>query len=200
MKSLLVAALLIAGCASVPSSPYSAARGSTVKVETATGLGTGVVLNDKCVLTAAHVIDQPVQTITTDSGKAFVTHTLTAENVIDVAVVCADTPLDAKPVTIRSTDLTQYEAIFTIGYPLGLSKIMSSGFYDSGEQMTLNVAPGNSGGGIFDAQSRYVGFVDTLSLYQIDANRVPVYHLSQMVTTTTITRFLSAHGVAYLSD
>lgn len=200
MKSLLVAALLLAGCASVPSSPYSAARGSTVKVETATGLGTGVVLTDKCVLTAAHVVDQPVQTITTDSGKQFVMHTLALDNIIDVAVVCADTQLDAKPVTLRSTDLNQYEAIFTIGFPLGLSKVMSSGFFDSGEQMTMTVAPGNSGGGIFDYRSRYVGFVDTLSLYRVDENRIPVYHLSQMVTAKTIAEYLTAQHIAYTSD
>src|ERR1700674_4437658 len=169
---LMVVAGLFLGCVAVPtgSTVWLKARSETVLLEDMVGSrGTGVVVNPKCVLMAAHVADRPVMQVTTASGTIYSATVVVYDGDKDVAVVCADKVLDAPAVTFGPT-AAPYSPVFTIGFPVGLRYVLTTGLMQMGNIMTVPCAPGNSGGGVFNNEGNYVGFADAIVVYpHIDA-------------------------------
>jgi S1-C subfamily serine protease len=197
MKALILLILFVAGCASIPTGPdFLAARASTVFISTSDGLGTGVALNAHCVLTVAHVADEEVSA-TTDKGTVYRMTRRAEDEDKDIAVVCSEAMLDAPAVRIRRTMPDTYAPIYSIGYPLGADKILTEGRYQGTDRMSVPLAPGNSGGGIFDGQQRLVGLADALSLYPVGNVPVPFTHMTIMVTSTDIQAFLTGNHIDY---
>src|SRR6266404_5660837 len=141
---LICVAAAITGCATQPMSNdvYSAAQTSTVLIRTSTGLGTGVVINDKCVLTVAHVADEDtVEFLDWKQRVTTVTRT-THDEEKDIAVVCGNASLDLPPVSLRSTMPQRYAEVFTIGNPLKNVNVLTTGRYQLNGIITAQTAPG----------------------------------------------------------
>ncbi len=207
MKAFVLAILLLAGCASIPNDTdmFMRARGSTVHIQAknskgvADGAGTGVVVNANCVLTAAHVLqDETEFRIETDKGDYWYANDMDAiiDKDIDVGVLCTAFKLDAPPVRIASKMPALYSRVFTIGYPLNYSKVMTEGRYMGNALVTAQAGPGNSGGGVF-SDDLYIGFCDTIAMYRADYGVLGFPHLEGIVEIDQIRAFLDAHHIAY---
>jgi len=100
----LLLVMMSQGCTTSPpktANPYMQARATTVLVNNLKGsIGTGNVVNDKCVLTAAHVADQDIVDLVTASDKEFIAMRVAHDEAEDIAVVCTTVALDSPPVSI----------------------------------------------------------------------------------------------------
>lgn len=194
MRALICLILLLAGCAGMQTTPdFLKAQASTVFLSSGDGLGTGVVINAHCVLTVAHVADEPSIMAVTNSGTPYRLLQKAADEAKDIAVVCGDATLDAPPARLAKEMPDLYAPLYAIGYPLGLDKFLTEGRYQGESMMSVPLAPGNSGGGIWDTHQRLVGLADALLRY----DGTIFTHLSVMVTVTDIRAFLDANHIAY---
>lgn len=139
------------------------------------GAGSGVIISaDGYIITNNHVIDgaQTVTVKTTD-GKSYKANVIGKDSVYDVALL----KIDASNLTVASfgdsDKLNVGETAIAIGNPLGaLGGTVTSGIVSAlnreikidGKTMELlqtdaAVNPGNSGGGLFDANGDLIGIV-----------------------------------------
>ncbi len=196
---LICVAAAITGCATQPMSNdvYSAAQTSTVLIRTSTGLGTGVVINDKCVLTVAHVADEDtVEFLDWKQRVTTVTRT-THDEEKDIAVVCGNASLDLPPVSLRSTMPQRYAEVFTIGNPLKNVNVLTTGRYQLNGIITAQTAPGNSGGGVFDSAGSLIGLVDAIAAYDTPMGMAVFPHLVSIISLPDITSVLDVNHISY---
>jgi len=192
----LLSLLLLAACASVP--PQQTARKSVMVVQTDTGHGSGVVINDKCALTAAHVVNGAKELVLIGNDtKPHVAAIAAVDTEKDIGVVCAAKSLNAPPVQMVDKMPPDWTPVFTIGFPLDKEWILTEGLYQEDATTTTPVAPGNSGGGVFTKDGKYVGFIDALSLYQSPLGVLDFPHLASIVPVTDIRTFLDANHITY---
>ena len=144
-----------------------------------TGAGSGVIISaDGYIVTNDHVI----------SGANSIAVRLHDGTTLDAALVATDAKTDLAVIRVQaqglipatlgtSADLVVGQPVVAIGNPLGrLGGTVTDGIISAkdrvisidGEHMTLlqtnaAVNPGNSGGGLFDAQARLVGVVNSKS-------------------------------------
>jgi len=211
MKAFVLAILLLTGCASIQTDTgvFMRARASTVHIQAknakgvADGSGTGVVLNANCVLTAGHVLqDETEFRITTDKDDFWFASAKDAiiDEDIDVGVLCRqDQTLNAQPVRIANKMPALYSRVFTIGYPLGYSKVMTEGRYMGNALVTAQAGPGNSGGGVF-SDDLYIGFCDTIAMYRAEYGVLGFPHLEGIVEIDQIRAFLAIHHIPFTSE
>lgn len=143
------------------------------------GSGSGVIWTENgYIVTCNHVVQgAPYIVVTLDSGDRMFAEIIGCDPKTDMAVIKVDTE-DALPaVTLRGTDLLLGESVIAIGNPLGTySNTVTNGIISclerqirvEGQTMTLlqtnaAVNPGNSGGGLFDANGSLVGIVNAKS-------------------------------------
>lgn len=211
MKAFVCLILLLAGCASLPDSTdvFMHSRQSVVYIQAkdAAGMpesaGTGVVLNDHCILTAGHVLEDGKDfriTLENDSYWYASDRDAIIDKDIDVGVLCTDSVLDAPPVRIANKMPVVYSRVFTIGYPLSYSKVLTEGRYMGNALVTASAAPGNSGGGIFSMEGVYIGFCDTIALYRQPVGVMTFGHLDGIVETGQIRAFLAIHHIPFTSE
>ncbi|GAB4288743.1 MAG: hypothetical protein Kow0067_14430 [Coriobacteriia bacterium] len=134
-------------------------------------VGTGIVIADDRVLTAAHVADAaagalPARILVRD---ALVTYDVLAiDRARDLALLGASIPDDVEPIVWgNSALLTQGEEVVALGFPIGLESVtLTKGvvsspmqFFegDAFVQTDAAINPGNSGGPLVDAEGRLVG-------------------------------------------
>jgi serine protease Do len=152
---------------------------SVVQIQTASGLGSGFIINHLGhVITNQHVIagEQEIRVVMYQE-KASGMEKVTFENVkiiamngfLDLALLQIDDPNVAQfpHVYLDERDLlTQGERVFAIGSPLGLERTVSQGIIsvrareNSGRwyiQTTTQINPGNSGGPLFNMRGEVVG-------------------------------------------
>ena len=142
---------------------------STVAVHTATGSGTGFVVEGGGVLTAAHVVGgERSVVIALPAGErigATVTRIAAAE---DLALLEPDEPLTAAPLRLRHATMQVGETVLALGYPLGmetasLSRGVVSALRDIDGVPSLQtdaaINEGLSGGPLLDEQGRVVGVI-----------------------------------------
>ncbi|HRJ07390.1 MAG TPA: trypsin-like peptidase domain-containing protein [Prosthecobacter sp.] len=153
--------------------------GAVVQVQTASGLGSGFIINKSGhVITNQHVISGEREiTIVVyeqkDGGlekRVFPKVRIIAMNgFLDLAILQIDDPAaETLPfVPIGDSDsLTQGQQVFAIGSPLGLERSVSQGIVSVRArdtrgawsiQSTTQINPGNSGGPLFNARGEVVG-------------------------------------------
>ena len=157
----------------------SVQTGSYFNQYVATGAGSGVIISaDGYIVTNDHVI----------SGANSIAVRLHDGTTLDAALVATDAKTDLAVIRVQaqelipatlgtSADLVVGQPVVAIGNPLGrLGGTVTDGIISAkdrvisidGEHMTLlqtnaAVNPGNSGGGLFDAQARLVGVVNSKS-------------------------------------
>lgn len=145
--------------------------------------GSGVVVSDKCVLTAAHVVEADKQAkVTLDNGDVVMMDSVKITTEADIAVLCSDKSLHVRPVVIASGMPAQYTPVYAYGYPLHTPKYFASGLYQGGDATSIPVAPGMSGGGVYDAQGHLIGLVDSHEVHRVGFAVLSYGYLSHIVT------------------
>lgn len=140
------------------------------------GAGSGVIISsDGYIITNNHVIEDANKiTVTLKDGTEYQAKLIGTDSKTDIAVIKVDA-VDLKPATLGDSDqLSVGQTAIVIGNPLGsLGGTVTSGIISAldrditinGESMTLlqtsaAVNPGNSGGGLFNANGYLVGVVN----------------------------------------
>lgn len=145
---------------------------SVVRIETETGVGSGVIYDeDGLIVTAAHVVqNRDTVRVRFNDGEQVTGTVLGAVTDVDIAVIEVDkTGLDAATFTFEKPRVGQ--TAIAVGSPWGLSSTVTAGIISAVDQ-TANcvtgacaslvqtdaaINPGNSGGALVDRQGRVVG-------------------------------------------
>jgi len=160
-------------------------------------LGSGVVLEGNLVVTAAHVLKDPnlviVITPTWDECEAEIVY---ISDSIDCGILRVLT-VEKLPFTVlgNSDDLKLGEQVFVISSPLGSFNLVTTGVVSELErsievlgtvpliQTNTAVAPGSSGGPLFNANGEVVGIVIGGSIYDENlAFCLPVDAIKEVLT------------------
>ena len=143
------------------------------------GAGSGVIISeDGYILTNNHVIEGASSiTVTLDDGTSYEATLIGTDEQSDVAVIKIDAT-DLTPATLGNSDqIVVGETVVAIGNPLGtLGGSVTNGIISATSrnitidsqnlnviQTNASVSPGNSGGGLFDAQGNLIGIVNAKS-------------------------------------
>ncbi len=180
-ETTLAAAPLLNPARPVLSVQENVARcgGGVVQVRSATGLGSGLIINDRGqVVTNNHVVSGERELIVTvyrdtPEGLERVDYSnvriLATSPFFDLALLQIDDPevgeLPVVPIG-DSEGLGQGQPVFAIGSPLGLERTVSQGIISLRNrlidgrvyiQTTAQINPGNSGGPLFNLRGEVVG-------------------------------------------
>ena len=154
-----------------PSQVFNKVKGSVIVVKTldikgmTIAQGSGVLLPSGKIGTNCHVVQNGAR-FQVGSGKQFVPATLWGSD--EDKDICL---LEARGLTAQSAQLGQAmrlkvgEPVYAVGAPRGLELSLSDGIVSQLRggpppfiQTTAAISPGSSGGGLFDAEGRLVGF------------------------------------------
>lgn len=144
------------------------------------GAGSGVIISqDGYILTCAHVIDgaSNVSVQLYDSDQQYTATVVGSDSVADIAVLKIDATGLTPAVIGDSDSLAVGEEVIAVGNPLGtLGGTVTNGIISAlnrqvtveNTEMTLiqtnaAVSPGNSGGGLFNANGELIGIVNAKS-------------------------------------
>lgn len=154
-----------------PSEVFEAVKDSVVVVKTfdakgkEKGQGSGVLLPSGKVGTNCHVVEGGAS-FQVGRNKTFIPATLHAGD-RDKDICLLDAPgIKGRAAQLgKAVGLKIGEAVYAVGAPQGLELSLSDGIVSQlrGDkapliQTTAAISPGSSGGGLFDAQARLVGF------------------------------------------
>lgn len=147
-------------------------RDAAVFIETFKGHGSGVVIAPGLVLTAKHVVDK-AEGLKANGRDAKVLWTGGKGG--DIALLAADTS-GRRPAEINCAAPAQGDDVVIHGNPLVLRNIATHGKVGSSEPQTADpdfedsvvidatIAPGNSGGGVFNTRGQLVGIVNAVMM------------------------------------
>jgi putative serine protease PepD len=153
---------------------------SVVQIETAEGLGSGVIYDSAgLILTAAHVVDGSPGPISVrlEDGTRIEGSVLGADTRTDIAVVRIQREGLVAARLARDTPLQVGQLAVAIGSPFGLEGSVTAGVISAvdrsiatsnGTAMTVvqtdaPINPGNSGGALADRQGRVIGINDAIA-------------------------------------
>jgi S1-C subfamily serine protease len=147
------------------------------------GIGSAVAIGPRLLVTACHVVtDATGVTIARDKGKRVVkinTVTHDPDKARDLCLLTTDSALPAVPAVIAPIDSVKVgEKVYAIGSPLGLELSLTDGLVSALRvapneklpdiQTSAPVAPGSSGGGLFDEDGRLVGVTVAIASKETD--------------------------------
>lgn len=152
---------------------------AVVQIQTSSGLGSGFIINSLGhVVTNQHVIagEREISVVVYRQKNGGLEKTvfpkiqiIAMNGFLDLAILQIDDPEAAKLAFVPLGDsdiLTQGQAVFAIGSPLGLERSVSQGIVSVRAretrgawsiQSTTQINPGNSGGPLFNARGEVVG-------------------------------------------
>jgi len=154
-----------------PSQVFNKVKDSVVVVKTFnakgknTTLGSGVMLPSGKIGTNCHVVENGVS-FQVGGGNKFVSATLWGGDEDKDICLLEASGLTAKPAQLgQATRLKVGEPVYAVGSPQGLELSLSNGIVSQLRggpppliQTTAAISQGSSGGGLFDAAGRLVGF------------------------------------------
>ncbi|NIN52857.1 MAG: PDZ domain-containing protein [Nitrososphaeria archaeon] len=162
-----------------PANVYEASHKSVVVIRTATGQGSGFVYSShshNMILTNWHVVESEIDIdVEFYDGTRRKAALVGADAYSDIAVLMvSNTPSDAKPLQLGdSSKLWIGKQVVAIGNPLGLTGSLSSGYISQINrlldlppiivpviQLDITIAPGSSGGPLFDLSGNVVGITN----------------------------------------
>jgi S1-C subfamily serine protease len=144
---------------------------SVVQIETAEGLGSGVVYDNGLIMTNAHVVGTSTTvTVRNASGSAYKGDVLGADTGTDIAVVRVD-GLEAPAAKLSADTPHVGQIAVAVGSPYGLSQTVTSGIVsavnrpvDNDKGVVVNmiqtdasINPGNSGGALANRTGEIMG-------------------------------------------
>jgi S1-C subfamily serine protease len=181
-------------------------------------LGSAVAITPRLLVTACHVVTGATGvTIARDNGKRVVkidTVTHDPAHSRDLCLLTTDEALPAVPAVIAPIDTVKVgEKVYAIGSPLGLELTLTDGLVSAlrvaqnetlpGIQTSAPIAPGSSGGGLFDKDGRLVGVTIAIASKETDnlAFAYPAQWVMELPTRIETARrrwfeALAANGVA----
>lgn len=180
------------GAAASPSSPgassgdlieqFKRLKNTVVTVISESGHGTGFFVDGKgLVLTNQHVVGQSQYlAVQFDRERKVVARLIASDAQKDVALLWVNmsalpgaTPAVLPRSSGRYTPVQEGERVFTIGSPLSLDKIITTGIVSKVDAHTImsdiNINPGNSGGPLFNNDGHVIG----LTTFGTSAERGP---------------------------
>jgi serine protease Do len=170
--SLIAVAVVAVGAMTLYARPAPAApplASSTVIISNDEGHGSGVHIGHGFILTAAHVVEgQTSMQVTDDRGRVQTGAVLWANKAYDVALIQIDQPKTLAASRLNCTArLAVGDEISAFGNPLNLKFIRTWGRvasdygardpWKSSFVASIAVAPGMSGGPVFDKQGDVIG-------------------------------------------
>ena len=144
------------------------------------GLGSGVLIREDMVLTAAHVVGNAEEImVQLFDGQAVPAKTVRISKIADVALIQLTKPLKNPQIaTLGNSDETRIgEKVFVIGAPMGLPFSLSSGIISGRHsednktyagnileffQTDAAINTGNSGGPMFNFKGEVIGIVSSI--------------------------------------
>lgn len=145
-------------------------KNTVVTVKSETGHGTGFFVDSKgLVLTNQHVVGKSAYlAVQFDREHKIAARLIAADEQKDVALLWVNMAAlpNASPAPLylaagNKAPVQEGERVFTIGSPLTLDKIITTGIVSKVEQHTIlsdiNINPGNSGGPLFNADGQVIG-------------------------------------------
>ena len=178
--------------------------GSTVKIERDGGHGSGVHIGHGLILTAAHVVDGVESVdVKTDTGKTTKGDVVWISKDYDIALVSTEADhLSASRLSCLPLEVGQN--VMAKGNPGGLNFISSWGRISSGIEkrgpwrssiiVDISIAPGSSGGPLFDDHHRVVGIVVGIALTSVVGAPFPMgapVPLSYVVPAMAVCRLMA---------
>lgn len=174
MRALLAATLLLAGCASMTSwetgvESQAPKASAAVRIELATGLGSGVYIGNGVIVTAAHVVgDVATVTLRSDAGDVQRGEVLWTNKQYDIAAIKPANARRFNAATLACRDALVGEPLVSEGNPFGLQFISMRGYVASKTSeyapqwkaafvTDISMASGMSGGPAFDAYGEVIG-------------------------------------------
>lgn len=132
-------------------------------------VGSAFAIKDQKALTAAHVVkDAPkVELINTETSKTQVVKIIASDEKADIAVLQTNLSPD-EGLEISEVAPKHGQALYVIAYPLKDTKVITEGIVASPKAiingqpkllMTATVAPGMSGGPVFNHNGQVIGLV-----------------------------------------
>jgi len=154
--------------------------GSTSQTITAGGLGSGFMISDTQIITAAHVV-QVAEKVTVQfyDGQVIPANVISSYNTADVALIELLYPRkNAVTVKLGNSDNSKIGSkVFVVGAPFGLGHSFSSGYVSGFKRNIQDKNPftkyeyiqtdaaintGNSGGPMFNMQGEVIGIVSNI--------------------------------------
>jgi serine protease Do len=147
------------------------------------GIGSAVAITPRLLVTACHVVHGATAvTIARDNGKRVVkidTVTPDPDHNRDLCLLTTDETLPAVPAVIAPIDGVKVgEKVYAIGSPLGLELSLTDGLVSALRvatnetlpdiQTSAAIAPGSSGGGLFDEDGRLIGVTVAIASKETD--------------------------------
>lgn len=176
--ALFLFASITVGFAYSTYSPSPAERGSVVKLLLAGGHGSGVHVGNGYIITAAHVAAHGEITVKLDDGTEMPSTTLWINEAYDIALLRVDNfaGVASSRLVCRVPEVN--ETVIARGNPLAMEWISTRGWiagktltvrgaWQSVVPMSLPLAGGMSGGGLFDENGDLVGILVGAPLQQI---------------------------------
>ena len=155
-------------------------NGTTTKTVSSGGLGSGFMVSDTQIITAAHVVQVAEKlSVKFSDGEIIPAKVISSFNSADLALIELIWPRkNAVTVKLGNSDLAKIGAkVFVVGAPFGLSHSLSSGYVSgiiknkAGESYFTNsefiqtdaaINTGNSGGPMFNMQGEVIGIVSNI--------------------------------------
>lgn len=148
------------------------------------GSASGFLVNDQSTLvTNYHVVQDAYHIVakTADGAQATdVSCILAYDEIADLAILSCDSKVMAEPLTVGNSEtVKQGDAVYAVGYPLGLANTLSDGIvssryideYDNDTiQVTAAISEGNSGGPLLDANGQVIGVMCAYYIYGQNLN------------------------------
>ena len=131
-----------------------------------------VMIAPERAMTARHCIDMPSPLLKVNGEVYAVTEAYGNPDVDMAVIIVPGAPCPCAPVATERAQID--DLIRAVGYPLGLLQIVTEGalqgratFEDGKEYLvvTARVAPGMSGGGLFNKQGELVGIISAMDEY-----------------------------------
>jgi S1-C subfamily serine protease len=199
VSALLCVSLLVYGRNTPAATPSFAPSSVYIKVED--GHGSGVYIGNGLFLTAAHVAKKAQDdklTVILNDGDELPAVVLWKNEDYDVALI-RTTDTVAAQIAHLSCDARELPVgayVETIGNPVNLKNVRTRGavarniaHFDKPMNAfiaDLTIAPGNSGGPVFDDQGNLVGLVSAMTAVSTNAFGVSLIPLTYVVPASTI--------------
>lgn len=198
----LVAVFFCVAAPALPVAPTTPLAGATVRVFHDAGHGSGVHIGHGLILTAAHVVKDHADgiKIKTDAGVETTAEVLWASAEHDVALL-RDADLSAASARLDCRATKVGEHVSAVGNPGPLEFVTTWGRVAAIEKARANwkstimidstVAPGMSGGPLFDRYGHVIGIVVGVQISGSSPFGINIVPISYIVPSTDVCRLLA---------